>query len=47
MKEDFISICDVLGVFYDLDYVDTLGDCSLVEYFLEQIYKFLGGSEDA
>jgi len=39
-----IDICDILGVVYDLNYLNSLkDDCKKIEYLLNQIYKFLGG----
>ncbi len=37
------SICDLLGVEYDVNVFDDLEYCDLLKYLLEQIYKFLGG----
>ena len=39
-----ISICNILGVEYDVDYLDSLEDvCKKLEYLLSKVYEFLGG----
>jgi len=47
MKLDYtiiISICDILGVKYDVDYLNSLeNECSKADYLFRCIYKFLGG----
>ena len=37
------KICNILGVVYDDDYLNSLGECEKMLYLLEQIYRFLGG----
>jgi hypothetical protein len=44
MVEKLIMICDVLGVDYCYDYLNSLDNvCDKIDYLLNQIYKYLGG----
>ena len=48
MVDSLLSICDILGVFYDVDYLNSLSvDCDKVDYLLNQILIFLGGGSNA
>jgi uncharacterized protein YycO len=39
-----VFICDILGVKYDYDYLNSLNsECEKVNYLFSLIYKFLGG----
>jgi len=39
-----INICNILGVIYDEDKLNSFKDyCEKVNYLLFEIYKFLGG----
>jgi len=39
-----IEICNLLGVDYNENYLNSLNDdCKKIEYLLNCIYKFLGG----
>jgi len=43
--DSVLDICNILGVKYDLSGFSE--DCDKLEYLLNQIYFFIGGSEDA
>lgn len=48
MVDKLISICNILGVSFDSDYLSSLGsDCDKVDYLLNQIFNFLGGGSNA
>ncbi len=48
MVDKLISICNILGVSYDSDYLSSLSaDCDKVNYLLNQILIFLGGGSNA
>ena len=42
--EILVDICEILGVKYDDNYLNSLNDeCDKMSYLLNQIYKYLGG----
>lgn len=44
MVSNLIQICQILGVVYDENYLNSLSDdCAKIDYLLNQIRKFLGG----
>ena len=44
VREKFITLCDVLGVSYDINTVNSLPTCCLLfDYFLERILLTIGG----
>lgn len=40
---DLLNICDLLGVKYDMNYLNTIPVCDRITYLLYQIYLYLGG----
>ncbi len=44
MVRDLLLICDILGVLYDRNRVDSLEKCEAIQYLINRIYLFLGGS---
>ena len=44
MVDKLISICDLLGVKYGTP-DSSLSECEKVEFYLQEILKYLGGSD--
>ena len=46
MRDLVKEIFDLLGCIYDEAYLASLSDdCQVMEYFLDVVYRFLGGND--